>query len=201
MSPERIAALVTRWVRLYTAGLPASVAQRRIEEIDADLRDHIAHEHSSGIGNRRIALGIASRMVRGAAADVAWREHEARLSQTRSSKEQTMQTRLGTSALRVTAFVLAVLAIPLIGAALSDEFAWSVGDFVLAGVLLSLIGIAFELAVRRSGNALIGGAVVCIGVAAVVVGEADDAPGLLLIGALLVAGGSAVAYRRVQRVR
>ena len=37
MTPERMGELVARWVRFYTRDLPASVAQRRIDEIDADL--------------------------------------------------------------------------------------------------------------------------------------------------------------------
>jgi hypothetical protein len=202
MTPERVAALVARWVRLYTAGLPALVTDRRIEEINADLRDHIAHERSLGTRNGRIALGIASRMMRGAVADVTWRGHQTRAARTRSTKEQTMETfDLGRSALRVTTVVLAVLAIPLIGMALSDEVAWSVADFIAAGVLLSIIGVSLELAARRSGNVLIGGALAGLGVAAAGVGEVDDAPGLVILGALLVAGGGAIAYRRMQRTR
>ena len=73
MTPERMAALVARWVRFYTRNLPPPVAQRRIDEIDADLHDHIAHERGHGTSDRRIALSIAARMVRGLAADAAWR--------------------------------------------------------------------------------------------------------------------------------
>jgi hypothetical protein len=73
MRPERAARLVARWVRLYTRGLPAPVAQRRIEEIDADLHDHIAHERAQGTDDARIARGVSSRMVRGLAADASWR--------------------------------------------------------------------------------------------------------------------------------
>jgi hypothetical protein len=53
MKPERMARLVARWVRLHTSGLPAPVARRRIEGIDADLHDQIAHERSHGAGERR----------------------------------------------------------------------------------------------------------------------------------------------------
>jgi hypothetical protein len=74
MTPERTADLVRRWVRRYTRGLPTPVAERRIEEIDADLLEHIAHERARGAGDRRITVGIASRMVRGLAADAAWRD-------------------------------------------------------------------------------------------------------------------------------
>ena len=73
MTPERMAGLVARWVRFYTRDLPAPIARGRADEIDADLHDHIAHERAAGIGERRIALGIASRLVRGLAADAAWR--------------------------------------------------------------------------------------------------------------------------------
>ena len=73
MTPERMAALVARWVRLYTRNLPPPIAQRRIDEIDADLHDHIAHERGHGTSDGRIALSIAARMVRGLAADAAWR--------------------------------------------------------------------------------------------------------------------------------
>ena len=78
MSPERASRLVARWVRLYTRRLPAPVAERRTGEIDADLHDHIAHERGNGTTDRRIALGILSRMLRGLAADAAWRGGQAK---------------------------------------------------------------------------------------------------------------------------
>jgi hypothetical protein len=68
-----VAVLVRRWVRRYTAALPPAVAARRREEIEADLLDHIAHGRSAGQADQAVALSIASRMVRGIAADVAWR--------------------------------------------------------------------------------------------------------------------------------
>jgi hypothetical protein len=77
VTPERMAKLVARWVWLYTRGLPAATAQRRADEIGADLHDHIAHERGRGTGDRRIALGVLSRMVRGLAADASWRGDKA----------------------------------------------------------------------------------------------------------------------------
>jgi hypothetical protein len=77
MKPDRMARLVARWVRLYTRGLPGPIAERRIEEIDADLHDHIAHERTGGRADRRIALGVFSRMARGLPADAAWRGGQA----------------------------------------------------------------------------------------------------------------------------
>jgi hypothetical protein len=93
MTPERMAALVARWVRLYTRDLPNPMAQRRVDEIDADLHDHIAHERANGISDRRIALGIASRMLRGLAADAAWRGQHASAAAHPSTLEKAMKTR------------------------------------------------------------------------------------------------------------
>ncbi len=44
-------------------------------------------------------------------------------------------------------------------------------------------------------------AVAVIGVAGIVLGEADDAPGLQLLGVLLVAGALALGVRTAQRSR
>lgn len=202
MSPDRVAAAVARWTRLYTTGLPRAVAQRRIEEIQADVHDQITHERTLGVADRRIAPRLASRMVRGAAADVAWRAHEGRTARPHATEEHTMETvTLARSAVRVSAFVLAVLAIPLIGMAVSNEVDWSVADFVLAGALLGIIGICIDIAIRRRGNLVIAGAVACLGFAAAVAGEFDDAPGLVLLGAMMTAGGGAIAQRRIQSTR
>jgi hypothetical protein len=73
MTPERALELVARWVRFYTRALPTPTAQRRVDEIGADLHDHIAHERARGTSDRRIALNILSRMARGMTADASWR--------------------------------------------------------------------------------------------------------------------------------
>jgi hypothetical protein len=134
MTPERMAELVTRWVRFYTRDLPAPIARRRIDEIGADLHDHIAHERADGTSDRRIALSIVSRMVRGLRADASWRR-------------------------RVR---------PLNGDPMKPL-----------------------LAILATG----------IGVAAIVLGEADDSPGLQLLGVLLVVGAVALGVRTAQRSR
>jgi hypothetical protein len=130
MTPERMAKLVVWWVRFYTRDLPTPIARRRINEIDADLYDHIAHARAQGASDRRIALSILSRIARGLTADASWRR-------------------------RVR---------PLKGSPMKP--------------LLAIVAIA-------------------IGVAAIVVGGIDDAPGPQLLGVLLVVGvGSAWLFRR-----
>ena len=203
MTPERMAELVARWVRFYTRDLPVEIAQRRVEEIDADLHDHVAHERANGISNRRIALGILSRMVRGVAADAAWRGRQAKVSAHRSTLEDTMKTTrtLYRSAVRVGLGVALILSLPLVAMQMTDEAVWSLADFVLAGVLLTTIGIALELAVRKAGNLATAICLAALGVAAAVLGQADDAPGLVLLGLLLIASACALGVRTGQRSR
>jgi hypothetical protein len=203
MTPERIARIVAHWVRFYTRDLPAPVAERRIDEIDADLYDQIAHERAGGIGDRRIARGIASRMVRGLAADIAWRGRQAKVAAHRSNPEETMKTSrtFYRSVVRVALGVALVLSLPFVAMLLSDEVVWSLADFVLAGVLLTVVGVALELAVKKAGSLSAAIGIAVLGVAAAVLGEADDAPGLVLLGILLVAGACAIAVRRAQHSR
>jgi hypothetical protein len=138
MTPERAAELVGRWVQFYTRELPAVIAQRRADEIGADLYDHVVHERAQGINDRRIALNILSRMVRGLTADVSWRRR--------------VQPVKGDLVNR-----LAIL-VPVLGA-------------------------------------------VALGVAAILLGEADDAPGLVLLGILFIVGALAFGLRPALRSR
>lgn len=203
MTPERTAELVARWVRLYTRDLPTPIAQRRVDEIGADLHDHIAHERANEISDRRIALGIASRMVRGLAADVAWRGRHARAAARPSTVEEAMKTSktFSRSAVRVTLGVALVLSLPFVAMLITDDVVWSLADFVVAGVLLATVGIVLELAVRRVGNLAAALGIAAVGVAAAVLGEADDAPGLVLLGILLIGSACALGVRTAQRSR
>jgi hypothetical protein len=125
-------------------------------------------------------------MLRGLAADVAWRGRQARLAR---------------PVVRVAAGVALVLSLPLVAMAFSDEVVWSLADFVVAGALLATIGAAIEATVRKAGNLVVASAIALLGVAAAVLGEADDAPGLVLLGIVLVAVGCALGLRRAQHSR
>lgn len=138
MTPERAAAHVARWVRCYTRPLPAAVAERRLEEITADLHDHIACERARGTGERRLALSILSRMVRGLLADASWRRR------VRVQEGHRMR---------------------------------------LVATLVAAVG------------------VVVVAVLFIQYAAADDAPGGVLMGLLLIVGALAVAVRSVQRSR
>jgi hypothetical protein len=203
MTPERMAELVAHWVRFYTRDLPTPIAQRRFDEIDADLHDHIAHERANGINDRRIALSILSRMVRGLAADVAWRGRQAKVAAHPSTPEDTMKTgkALYRSAVRVALGVALILSLPLVAMLITDEVVWSLADFVVAGVLLTVIGVALELALKKAGNLAAAIGIAAVGVAAAIFGNADDAPGLVLLGILLIVSACALGVRTAQRSR
>jgi hypothetical protein len=97
--------------------------------------------------------------------------------------------------------VALILSLPLVGVLIGDDVVWSLADFVAAGVLLAVIAVALELAARRAGSLPAAFGIAAFGVAAAVFGEADDAPGLVLLGILLIASACALGARTAQRSR
>lgn len=200
MTPERMAGLVVRWVRLYTRGLPAPVAERRVVEIAVDLHDHIAHERDDGTSDWRIALGIASRMARGVGADTAWRRSAKRSIAASSSP-------FHRSVFRVALVVAIILSLPLGATLFTDGAAWGPGDFVIAAVLLGGTGLALELLVRKARSNVYRAAVglalgaglllVWINLAVGVIGEPGEPANALYLGVL----GVGIAATAVARLR
>ena len=72
-------------------------------------------------------------------------------------------------------------------------------DFVLAGALLGGTGLLLVQAVKKANSVAYRTAAVAIGVAAIVLGEADDAPGLVGFGLLLIAATVALTVRTALR--
>jgi hypothetical protein len=200
MTPESTAVLVARWTRAYTRNLPSSVADRRREEIVADIDDHIASARAQGIRDGRIARSIASRTLRGLLADAAWRRHQIAVL-------GSVGRRTGTSLIR------SAIGDPhrprrcrglgdsLDRHGVSQRVAWSPADFLFAGVLLTIVGVAVELAVRRAGRPSTSVGIAAAGVGAGIVGQADDAPGLVVLGLLLIVSAGAMAVRTTRRSR
>jgi hypothetical protein len=73
MKPERTAALVRSWVRLYTLGLPVETRQGRRDEIDDDLWCQAEEAAASGRSERSLAGEIGTRLLLGIPADLSWR--------------------------------------------------------------------------------------------------------------------------------
>jgi hypothetical protein len=57
-----------------------------------------------------------------------------------------------------------------------------------------------ELSARKPRNIALRAAAIAIAVAAIVFGEADDAPGLVLFGLLVIGGTVALAVRTALRI-
>ena len=138
MTPERVVVLVARWVRFYTRNLPAPSAQRRTDEIAADLHDHTAHERQLGVSDRRIALHILSRMVRGVTADASWRR------QVRAQRGSLMKLVL----VVVTAVIVVALGVAAVVFGEADDSPGLQG----LGVLLVIGAVAFSVRTVRANR-------------------------------------------------
>ena len=112
-----------------------------------------------------------------------------------------MKTDFSRSTVRVGAGTALILSLPALAMVFTDQVDWTLTDFVLAGLLLSVIGITIELAMRETGSLLGAIGIAALGIAAVVLGEEDDAPGLVLLGLLLVASACALGLRRRGRAQ
>jgi hypothetical protein len=103
------------------------------------------------------------------------------------------------SAVRVALATAFILLLALVAMQITDEVDWSLADFAFAGTLLGGSGLLLELAARRPGSIAYRAAATAIGVAAIVLGEADDAPGLVLFGGVLIVGPVALTITTAQR--
>ncbi len=195
MTPEQAAALVERWVRLYTRSLPAHVAERRIEEMAADLHDHVAYERGRGTADWHIALSILSRMARGMQADLSWSGSANRLTgDLMKPFVAALAIALGIAviALVLDSPLLVLLSIAVIVGVTTGTFALSVRSAYRAGFVVPFVAIV--------AGAL---AVAALGVFAIVFGDRGDAPGLVLLGIVVITsvivGAFALGVRRAQR--
>ena len=72
-----------------------------------------------------------------------------------------------------------VLLIPLVAMQVGSEVNWSVGDFLFAGLMIGLVGAAFELTVRASPNRSYRGGVASALVASFLIVWATGAVGMI----------------------
>ncbi len=62
-----------RWTRVYTAGLPAELAQARRRELESDIWEHQAFDRAAGENPADTGFEILMRMLLGVPADLLWR--------------------------------------------------------------------------------------------------------------------------------
>lgn len=99
----------------------------------------------------------------------------------------------------------ALLMVPLVAMQFTDEVAWTGFDFVVAAVLLGIVGAGFELAVRLSRNwtyragfavaVVTGFLTVWVNLAVGMIGNEENPANLLFLGVLLVAAIGAIIAR------
>ena len=73
MNAERSAALVRRWVALYTLGLPPAARQDRRDEIDDDLWCQAQEAATENRADGSLAGEMVARLLFGVPSDVSWR--------------------------------------------------------------------------------------------------------------------------------
>ncbi len=103
---------------------------------------------------------------------------------------------------RVLLVTALVLSVPLVANQFIEGEGWRVFDFVFAGTLIMGTGLLYEWGSRNAGtrvSALATAALGAIGGAAVVFGEVDDAPGLILMGLFFVIGAVALGVKGAGR--
>jgi hypothetical protein len=144
MNAVRSAALVRRWVALYTLGLPSELKQDRRDEIDDDLWCQAQDAAASGRADRSLGSEILTRLVFGVPADVSWRIEQRRRPSARVlyGKEHAMYAP-GTGLLAIIAGIgWAVYPIPQ-GIVGRD---WPAGDPISAVLFASMLAGTFGVA-------------------------------------------------------
>lgn len=104
----RIDSLVARtWAEFYLEGVAAHVAEDRREELASDVHEQRSWARTRGVPDWRVRFDIATRTLRGVAADLAWR---------RAVRSGSASERGPIASLSLTA---AVLSVAVLGFALS----------------------------------------------------------------------------------
>lgn len=125
------------WVRVYTTGLPRTVARERRDEIASDLWEHATDAGVAGTSGRATAAHIFGRAVLGMPADIAWHVGALKGSATEDGTHQTLRF---VAALLVGVLSVALGILFLVGLARGQ---WDADDPVVAFYVLAVVaGIA-----------------------------------------------------------
>lgn len=120
---EAIRRSVLKWCDFYSRGLPASVAEARREELDADLQDQIAWATSHEVNPGSLARQIRWRQARGAVDDLLWRRSVVRESRSESPGGWTSWTLLSTA--RLGGILMLTVSVYAIARTVTPYYYWS----------------------------------------------------------------------------
>ena len=176
------AALVRRWVGLYTRGLPVELRDRRRGEIEADLWDQLAEATLIGRPDRSTGVEILARLVLGVPADLTWRWSQAVGDRSRPKVER--RTTMGPRVLGLVAILgglgLASGVAVFVGMALSSpgvrpwdlviddplmsSFMAIAGQGGIVALSISTTGLVFAFQDRLSNGGALAGSISLLGI-------------------------------------
>ncbi len=79
--------ITERWVRTYTLGLPADVAEVRRLELTSDIYEQYVADAATA-GSRAVRLAVVGRTARGVVDDLAWRHEQRRIMKQAAGTDQ-----------------------------------------------------------------------------------------------------------------
>jgi hypothetical protein len=118
---SRITSAVLWWVNFYTRFVPVNMAQERRQELLSDIYEQLADGKRRELSQGSIDRAIASRALRGLAADLSWstKQHQRKAKKMNTSQATPGPTN-GPVSIRLSSLAWAVLALlALIGTATS----------------------------------------------------------------------------------
>lgn len=140
------------WVHLYTLAVTRDVRDRRRDEIDSDVWEHVADAHTRRRSNIAGQLEVLRRVLTGIPADLSWVIDTRGIHKERASMtERRLQT-------TVTVCALVVLTNIIVSNVIVDDFSklesvWWVLSFVVGGLLVGTVGIVAALLLVKERRA------------------------------------------------
>jgi hypothetical protein len=196
---DRTAALVLRWVDVYTYRLDPDDADRRRAELASDLWEQQAHGRRVGAADPLVALSILRRAVAGVPADLLWRRQRLAAARGRPGRARrwpvaSTRTRalartwwLGLAVLFVPLYVLGAFGVMGLDTSTDPWWPklWYTGALVMIlGAALIAAGILARRWARATGDVLI--AIGALPLTISIVGLGDRVFGVVAVATLLV---------------
>jgi hypothetical protein len=119
----RVIGVTRHWVRLYTAGLPPEIREGRRAELESDLWEQ-EHEAAAADGRTtKTAIQVLHRLVRGAPADLCWRQQQGGAKLLRKAGRRAVEGARPTTAAVARHWLVGLVVLALSGAFSTAAFA------------------------------------------------------------------------------